>query len=169
MIMRKVLIVLALLFSVSATQAQYNEQVARDDYAQAFTGVSNDFAWSRECVTDKDRGSLILEITKRIKVTTVIDTIVIGSIDDLHLGVNATLANGRLPWDNSAIKADVTYTFTSNGYIVTVSQIKYKMNNESTYSDVGSIIYNNKGLLRKRGDGDLRYLDNAFCDNLLIE
>ena len=167
--MKRTLLILVLLFSTTISKAQYNVQEPREDYTQAFTGVSNDFAWSRECVTDKDRSSLILEITKRIKVTTVIDTIVIGSIDDLHLGVNATFANGRLPWDGSAIKADVTYTFTPNGYIVTVSQIKYKMNNESTYSDVGSIIYNNKGLLRKRGDGDLRYFDNAFCDKLLIE
>lgn len=167
--MKRTLLILVLLFSATISKAQYNVQEPREDYTQAFTGVSNDFAWSRECVTDKDRSSLILEITKRIKVATVIDAIVIGSIDDLHLGVNATLANGRLPWDGSAIKADVTYTFTDNGYIVTVSQIKYKMNNESTYSDVGSIIYNNKGMLRKRGDGDLRYFDNAFCDNLLIE
>ena len=162
------ILLLFALLSISAN-AQYNTMTPRNDYKSAFSGTDSNFSWSRTCETELDRSQMIVEIAKHITITTVVENIVIGKIEDAKFGTNATMSNGRLPWDGSAIKADVTYTFTLNGYIVTVSQIKYKMNNESTYSDVGSIIYNNKGLLRTRGDGDLRYFDNAFCDKLLIE
>ena len=167
--MKKICILLLFaLLSISAN-AQYNTMTPRNDYKSAFSGTDSNFSWSRTCETELDRSQMIVEIAKHITITTVVENIVIGKIEDAKFGTNATMSNGRLPWDGSAIKADVTYTFTFNGYIVTVLQIKCKMNNESTYSDVGSIIYNNKGLLRTRGDGDLRYFDNAFCDKLLIE
>lgn len=167
--MKKICILLLFALLSISVNAQYNTMTPRYDYKSAFSGTGSNFSWSRTCETELDRSQMIVEIAKHITITTVVENMVIGKIEDAKFGTNATMSNGRLPWDGSAIKADVIYTFTLNGYIVTVSQIKYKMNNESTYSDVGSIIYNNKGLLRTRGDGDLRYFDNAFCDKLLIE
>lgn len=167
--MKKICMLLLFALLSISVNAQYNTMTPRYDYKSAFSGTDSNFSWSRTCETELDRSQMIVEIAKHITITTVVDNMVIGKIEDAKFGTNATMSNGRLPWDGSAIKADVIYTFTLNGYIVTVSQIKYKMNNESTYSDVGSIIYNNKGLLRTRGDGDLRYFDNAFCDKLLIE
>ena len=167
--MKKICILLLFALLSISVNAQYNTMTPRYDYKSAFSGTDSNFSWSRTCETELDRSQMIVEIAKHITITTVVENMVIGKIEDAKFGTNATMSNGRLPWDGSAIKADVIYTFTLNGYIVTVSQIKYKMNNESTYSDVGSIIYNNKGLLRTRGDGDLRYFDNAFCDKLLID
>lgn len=168
--MRKALLILALLFSVSATRAQYNEQVARADYAQAFTGVSNNFAWSRQCLTDKDKNTLIALIAQRIQITAIVDNIIIGVIEDWTPGTFASMANGRLPWDGSTIKAGVTYILSDSGYKVTASRIYY-LNEavDKSYSPVYGIIYNKYGELRQRGDGDLQYFDNAFCDILIIE
>ncbi|MBO5891001.1 MAG: hypothetical protein J6Q28_06215 [Alistipes sp.] len=168
--MRKALLVLALLFTVSATQAQYNEQVARADYAQAFTGRLNNFVWSRQCLTDKDKNTLIALIAQRIQITAIVDNIIIGVIEDWTPGIFASMAYGRLPWDGSTIKAGVTYMLSDSGYIVTASRIYY-LNEalDKSYSPVYSIIYNKYGELRQRGDEDLQYFDNAFCDKLLIE
>lgn len=168
--MRKALLVLALLFTVSATQAQYNEQVARTDYAQAFTGKLNNFVWSRQCLTDKDKNTLIALIAQRIQITAIVDNIIIGVIEDWTPGTFASMTYGRLPWDGSTIKAGVTYILSDSGYIVTASRIYY-LNEavDKSYSPVYSVIYNKYGELRQRGDGDLQYFDNAFCDKLLIE
>lgn len=168
--MRKALLVLALLFTVSTTQAQYNEQVARADYAQAFTRASNNFAWSRQCLTDKDKNTLIALIAQRIQITAIVDNIIIGVIEDWIPGAFASITYGRLPWDGSTIKAGVTYILNDSGYIVTASRIYYL--NEAlgkSYLPAYSIIYNKHGELRQRGDGDLQYFDNAFCDLLIFD
>ena len=168
--MKKALLVLALLFTATISEAQYNAQEPREDYAQAFSGRLNDFAWKRQCSTDKDRAMLIEQISKRIRITTVVDNIIIGELEDWWPGTYATMDNGRLPWDGSTIKANVCYVLNDGGYTVTASRIYY-LNEalDKAYCSAYQIIYNKYGELRKRGDTDLQYFDNAFCDLFLFD
>ena len=112
---------------------------------------------------------MIVEIAKHITITTVVENMVIGKIEDVVFGTKATMSNGRLPWDGSYIKADVIYEILEGAYRVTISNMMYKVHGlDDSYSNVFGVIYNRHGELRGRGDGDLRYFDNAFCDNYLI-
>lgn len=167
--MKKICILLLFaLLSISAN-AQYNTMTPRDDYKSAFSGTDSNFSWSRTCETELDRSQMIVEIAKHITITTVVENMVIGKIEDATFGTNATMSNGRLPWDGSSIKADVIYEILNGAYRVTISNITYKVNGfDDSYSNVSGAIYNRHGELRGRGDGDLRYFDNAFCDNYLI-
>lgn len=168
--MKKICILLLFaLLSISAN-AQYNTMTPRDDYKSAFSGTDSNFCWSRTCETELNRSQMIVEIAKHITITTVVENMVIGKIEDWTPGTFASMSNGLLPWDGSTIKADVTYILSDSGYIVTASRI-YFLNEalDKSYFPVYSFIYNKYGDLRKRGDGDLRYFDNAFCDILILE
>lgn len=168
--MKRYLLVIALLLAAAPVYAQYNEWEARADYKESFAGSQNNFTWQRICPCDKGEDYIIAQITSRISVTTITESLVIGKIEDVALGAGASFSRGRLPWDGSTLKADVTYTLIDGGYIVTASRISY-LNEalDKSYSSVYGIIYNKYGDLRKRGDGDLRYFDNAFCDLLIFD
>ena len=142
----------------------------RDDYKSAFSGTDSNFSWSRTCETELDRSQMIIEIAKHITITTVVENMVIGKIEDAKFGTNATMSNGLLPWDGSSIKADVIYEILEGAYRVSISNIMYKVNGwDDSYYNVSGAIYNKRGELKGRGDGDLRYFDNAFCDILILE
>jgi hypothetical protein len=95
---------------------------------------------------------------------------VIGVIDGVQLGTLSDLVDGLLPWDASNIKASVMYQIRDDSYSVTASNISYLHRTmDVRYNSIYEIIYKASGELRRRGDGDLRYFDNALCELLLIE
>ena len=163
------LIVILFIVGIFSATAQYAVMEPRVDYLQAFTRTGTNITWSRTIVTDKSQAEIVAEITSHITVTTIIDNIVIGKVEDVYFGTNASLLQAVLPWDSSRIKANVVYKLTDDGYIVTVSNIMYQ--NDAfgpKYDTIYYIICNRRGELRSRADYDFRYLDNAFCDLLLL-
>lgn len=158
----------AVLISIVAN-AQYGKMEPRADYREAFTVQGTNIEWSREVECDSSRALLYTNIAKCISISVVVDNIVIGKIESVDLSGNATFSSSRLPWDTSTFNADVIYELREGGYKVTVSNIHYKCHVDSTYSSIYSIIYNQRGELRARGDGDLQYFDNAFCDKFLLK
>lgn len=169
--MKKIAIFLLLaICSITSTRAQYGYIEPRNDYMAAFDVKGQNITWQREWCTTKPQNELYAEIAQRITITTIVDNLVIGRIEDAHFGAGTAFSDGRLPWDGSSIKANVIYELTNVGYIVKVSNIMYLCTAISkSYLSIYGIIFNSKGDLRNRGDGDLRYFDNAFCDLLLIE
>lgn len=168
--MKKILLLLIIVLSATTLHAQYNDMEPRPDYLDAFKKSGQNITWSRVVVTDKERTELIAEIAMRVSVSTIVEDMILGKIEDFHPGKGASFSTGRLPWDGSVVKANVVYELTDNGYIVKVSNIMYQNDAlDSDYSSIYTTIYNKQGELRWRGDGDLRYFDNAFCDILLIE
>lgn len=168
--MKRVLLIVALaIVSITTTSAQYAVIEPREDYRQTFSIAGQNITWSRTIVTDKSQAEIVAEITSHITVTTIIDNIVIGKVEEVYFGTNASLLQAVLPWDSSRIKANVVYKLTDDGYIVTVSNIMYQNNAFGPkYDTIYYIICNRRGELRSRADNDFRYLDNAFCDLLLL-
>lgn len=153
----------------SLTYAQYGKMEPRSDYREAFTVHGTNIEWSREVECDSSRALLYANIAKCISVSVVVDNVVIGKIESADLSGNATFSSSRLPWDTSTFNADVIYELQEGSYKVTVSNIYYKCHTDSAYSLIYSIVYNPRGELRARGDGDLQYFDNAFCDKFLLK
>lgn len=154
---------------VCFANAQYGKMEPRSDYREAFTISGSNIEWCREVECDSPRALLYANIAKCISISVVVDNVVIGKIESVDLSGNATFSSSRLPWDTSTFNADVIYELRDGGYKVTVSNIHYKSHMDSAYSSIYSIIYNVRGELRARGDGDLQYFDNAFCDKFLLE
>jgi hypothetical protein len=168
--MKRILLLVVVLLSFVQVQAQYNTMEPRDDYREAFSISGQSITWSRTVVLDIDQQKLVSEAVTRISVTTVVDNMIIGNIEGVSFGANAGFSTARLPWDGASIKANVVYTLNETGYTVTVSQIYYLHEQISrSYLPIYGTIYKSNGVIRSRGDGDLRYFDNAFCDLLLIE
>lgn len=166
--MKKLLTLVIALLSVTTIYAQYGVMTPRSDYRQAFSTARQTISWSRESDTEKNRSEIYSDIASRITITTIVENMIIGTIE-VDLGAKASFSQSRLPWDDSLFKANVIYELRDNSYKVTVSNILHKHHTDKEYSSIHSIIFNNSGQLRARGDGDLQYFDNAFCDLLLIE
>lgn len=167
--MKKIFLLVCTMMCASLTYAQYGKMEPRNDYREAFTVQGTNIEWSRDVECDKSRALLYAEIAKRISISVVVDNVVIGKIESVDLSGNATFSSSRLPWDTSTFNADVIYELREGGYKVTVSNIHYKCHTDSAYSSIYSIVYNPRGELRARGDGDLQYFDNAFCDKFLLK
>lgn len=166
--MKKILLIAFAIISVSTLSAQYNTMQPRADYRSAFKVNRNALTWSREVVCDKSKAEYYSDIATRMTIATIAENMVIGTIE-VDPGANAPYSTSRLPWDSSLVKANVVYELRDDGYKVTVSNILYKHTTDREFSSVFGFIFNSSGTLRARGDGDLRYFDNAFCDLLLIE
>ena len=168
--MKRILLMVAALLSFAQAHAQYNTMTPREDYLDTFSINGQSITWSRTVVLDIDQQKLLSEAVTRMSVTTVVDNMIIGNIEGGRFGANAGFSTARLPWDGASIKANVVYTLNETGYTVTVSQIYYLHEQISrSYLPIYGTIYKSNGVIRSRGDGDLRYFDNAFCDLLLIE
>lgn len=167
--MKKIFLLVCTMMCASLTYAQYGKMEPRNDYRDAFTVQGTNIEWSREVECDSPKAMLYTNIAKCISISVVVDNIVIGKIESVDLSGNATFSSSRLPWDTSTFNADVIYELREGGYKVTVSNIHYKCHTDSAYSSIYSIVYNSRGELRARGDGDLQYFDNAFCDKFLLK
>ena len=167
--MKKIFLLVCTMMCASLTYAQYGKMEPRNDYREAFTVQGTNIEWSREVECDSPKALLYTNIAKCISISVVVDNVVIGKIESVDLSGNATFSSSRLPWDTSTFNADVIYELREGGYKVTVSNIHYKCHSDSAYSSIYSIVYNPRGELRTRGDGDLQYFDNAFCDKFLLK
>lgn len=167
--MKKIFLLMYTMMCASLTYAQYGKMEPRNDYREAFTVQGTNIEWSREVECDSPKALLYANIAKCISISVVVDNVVIGKIESVDLSGNATFSSSRLPWDTSTFNADVIYELQEGGYKVTVSNIHYKCHTDSAYSSIYSIVYNPRGELRARGDGDLQYFDNAFCDKFLLK
>lgn len=168
--MKKALLIVALaIVSIATASAQYGTTEPREDYLQAFTRTGQNITWSRTVETSRTKTELIASATTHITVITITDNMVIGKIEDLYPGLNAPLSQMRLPWDSSTLKANVTYEVADGYYVVKVSNIMYQ--NDAfgpRYDSIYYTLYNKRGELRARADGDFRYFDNMFCDLLFL-
>lgn len=164
---RYILLIISMLAAWSAS-AQYGYIQPRSDYRSAYIVSSHNISWCREANTDKQKVELYAEIATRITITTIVENMVIGTIE-IDLGAKTSFSNKMLPWDDSLFKANVIYEIRDGSYKVTVSNILYKHAMDRDYSSIYSIIFNGSGQLRARGDADIKYFDNAFCDILLLE